>query len=150
MRHVFKLFVVVCFAIAPASVFAQETGNSVSAAMEQKIELAERMHEIRPARAQIDDAIDSISKRLPASERGKFLVSVRDAIDYEQIERHSIESMAEVFTVEELEAMVEFYSRPVTRNISDKFSEYHQLMQPEIVRMLDKAMMEMRTGGTAP
>ncbi|NCC23060.1 MAG: DUF2059 domain-containing protein [Alphaproteobacteria bacterium] len=115
--------------------------------MDRKIDLARQMHAIRPAREQIDMAVDKVSELLPDQDRAKFQIAVRRMIDYKALERHSIEAMAQVFTVDELAAMVDFYSKPEAQHISEKLEEYNKLIEPEVFRMLDAAMMEVRTGG---
>lgn len=117
--------------------------------MEERLDLAAKMHGIHPAAEQIDAAIDRVSGALPTGEKEAFRTAIRNALDYEALERHSIESMAKVFTLEELRAMVEFYSKPEAGNISAKLKEYNKLVEPVIFEMLDEAMMKARTGEAA-
>ncbi len=142
MHRYFLLLITTFLLAAPAaSVSAQDSGD-----LEKRIELATEMHEIRPAREQIDAAIEHVSSTLPIGRKEKFTLSIKEALDYEVLRRHSIESMAKVFTAEELEAMVEFYSRPEVKRISEKMEEYNRLIEPKIFEMLDKAVADVRTG----
>jgi hypothetical protein len=143
--------VVLAFPV-PAAMAQEQTDaaaatQSLSPEMERKIDLSTEMHTIRPAREQIDMAVEQVSNMLRSGEREAFQVAIRKMLDYEALERRSIEAMAQVFTVEELEAMVAFYRQPVSRRISDKLEEYNKLIEPEVFKMLDSAMMEARTGG---
>ena len=54
--------------------------------------------------------------------------------------------MAEIYTLPELEAMVEYYSKPEAKSAAEKQEAYQDKVGPEITKMLDKALMEMRTG----
>lgn len=112
----------------------------------QRLELAKRMHEIRPAAMQIDNAISQVAQRLPAKDQDTFKLSMKQVLDYKAIEAQSVEAMAEIFTVSELQAMVDYYSRPEAESAAKKYKEYQQRVQPEIIKMLDRAMMQVRTG----
>jgi hypothetical protein len=56
--------------------------------------------------------------------------------------------MAQTFTAEELQSMIDFYGSDMGRSISAKTPDYQELMQPIIVKMLDKAMLDLKTGMT--
>lgn len=111
-----------------------------------RLALAKEMHEIRPAAKQVDDAIDSVAMKMPESARNEFKARMRNLLNYRAIERISINAMAVTYTLEELEAMVEYYSKPVAQSAVEKTAEYQQKVAPEIVRMIDRAIIQMRTG----
>jgi hypothetical protein len=69
-------------------------------------------------------------------------------LNYEALEKISIDAMAETYTVAELEAMNEYYSKPEAKSAQPKYSNYANKVFPEITRMLDEAVMRVRTGGT--
>lgn len=158
MRPVLTFFLmpVLCFAgigaalaqdraaTAPAPVTATEPDTA------KKIELAKRMHEIRPAKAQVQEALDQVGRNLPPMERDKFLKMVDGAFDYAKLEKLSIDTMVELFTVAELEKMVDYFGSPEANTIATKLPEYQKKIQPEIIRSLDAAMMSQRTGAAAP
>ena len=68
--------------------------------------------------------------------------------NFRVIEKISIDTMAETFTMEELEFMLEYHKNPLSNDIEEKYKIYESKVSPEITRMLDKAMMRVRTGGT--
>lgn len=111
----------------------------------QKLALAREMHEYRPASVQIRTALEAVSKRLSPADAATFRNAIEKTADYKELEERSIEAMADIFTLEELQAMVDYYSKPEAQSASEKFSEYQKSLQPEIVKMLDAAAMEMRT-----
>ncbi len=134
-------------ALAALITFAQPSlAQEADSGMNQRLELAARMHEIRPAREQIDAAVEQVSSALPAGEKEAFRLAIKNALDYQALERHSIESMAKVFTLEELQAMVDFYSKPEAGSITDKLGEYNKLIEPKVFEMLDQAILDVRTG----
>ena len=116
------------------------------AVLAKKIALAREMHKIRPTRVQIDSAIQRASFTLPARDRQAFVDAMKGMLNYNAIERISIDAMIETYTLKELDAMVKYYSKPEAKSASDKVISWARIVQPEIVNMIDKAMMRIRTG----
>ena len=116
------------------------------AVLANKIALAREMHKIRPTRVQIDSAIQRASLTLPAGDRRAFVNAMKGVLNYNAIERISIDAMIETYTLKELDAMVEYYSKPEAKSASAKVISWARIVQPEIVNMIDKAMMRIRTG----
>lgn len=116
------------------------------ATLARKTELAKEMHNIRPTRVQIDAAVDRASMALLPQDRENFVAAMKSMLNYNAIERISIDAMIETFTLKELEAMVEYYSKPEAMSASAKTPLWASKIQPEIVRMIDKAMIKIRTG----
>ena len=137
------LLVMLSFLALPLSVNAQDGMGS----MERRLELAKQMNDIRPARTQVDEAVKMVSKGLPPLEKERLLKLVARAFDYPALEKLSIETMAELFSEVELEKMVAYFGSPEARAISAKLPQYQEKLQPEIIRMLDAALMTEKTGG---
>lgn len=132
---------------APLTSQAAETPKN-DADLEKRLELSKKLHKVMPVsvRQQIDLAIDDIAKRQPEAQREIFRSNMRNALNYQALEKISIDAMAETYTVEELQAQVDYYSLPQAKSINDKYEQYAQKVFPEITRMLDKAVMTSRTG----
>lgn len=135
-------------AVAPQAI-ADSTAQRQAPDWAERLALATRMHEIDPAASQLDDAIATVSARLPASERKGFEIAMKKILDYKTLEKTSIEAMAETFTLAELKAMVAYNETPEARAISEKFPLYQQKVQPRVYEMLDRAMMQVRTGSVS-
>lgn len=114
--------------------------------LERRLELSKQMHEIWPVRPKVESAIDVVGEQAPPAERARFKSAMRRAMDYEALEAKSIETMAEIFTVAELEKMIEFYSSPEGRSVSFKTGDYEAAIQPFMVQMVDKALLDTRLG----
>ena len=110
------------------------------------IQLAKKIHELRPARLQVDSAIEQAAQKLTPQDRTAFIVATRNALNYRVIEEQSVLAMADVFSKEELQIMLDYYSRPEAESINEKLDLYAGRLQPLIVRSLDKAMMRAKTG----
>ncbi len=116
--------------------------------LEERIALAKKMHEINPTRNQVNGAIDDIARSQPASEREAFKTTMRGALNYQAIEKISIDAMAETYTKAELQAMVDYFGKPEAQSAAAKDWIYNKKVYPEVARMLDQSMMRLRTGST--
>ena len=134
------LFVTIMSFSAPA--FAQEDDFA------QRLALAEKMLEIRPAgeqlRSALDQYIQSYLVRYPETEKQIFRASILKAVNEKALEKTAVDAYAEIFTLKELEAMLEFYAKPEARAIREKQGELNARVKPEIIRMLDQALMKVR------
>lgn len=140
MRFIISFFVLVLIFSTP--VMAED----VSGGFEKRKNLAEIMHKIKPVRDQIYSAIDLISLRLPEEQREIFKTNMRRVVDFRVVEKISINAMANTFTIEELQAMIEYNQKPEAKSASEKYSDYQKEVGVAISQLLDKAMMRVRTG----
>lgn len=115
--------------------------------LSRKIALAKEMHKIRPTRDQVDSAVRKASQGLPPAQRQGFIDGMRSVLNYNAIERISVDAMIETYTLKELEAMVAYYGTPEAKSAGIKVGVWGARVQPEVIRMIDKAMMRIRTGG---
>lgn len=112
----------------------------------KKLELARQMHVIRPTRDQVDSAVRRASMSLPEQNRQNFISVMKSMLNYNAIERISVDAMVETYTALELESMVEYFSKPEAKSASNKVQSWAKKFQPEVVRMIDRAMMRIKTG----
>ena len=128
----------------------QAEGTTVEAPQEEnydkRLELSKEMHEIWPTRPKIEAAIDAIGEQVPDAERAKFKAAMRRAIKFKALEEKSIETMAEIFTVKELESMIDFYGSKEGRSVAFKTGDYEAALQPLLMKMIDKALLDTRLG----
>jgi hypothetical protein len=132
----------VCVA-AGTPVFAA-SGNGPDFA--ERLALAKQMHDLRPAKKQVEDAVNTAANRLPAANRDDFVKAMMKSIDVAALEKQSIDVMAQTFTKVELEKMISYFGSPEAEGIAKKLVIYQAAMNPVIIQMLDKAAMEARTG----
>lgn len=114
--------------------------------LEKKIILAQKMHEIRPVRVQVDAAVNRAAQNLLEPDRQNFVVAMRSMLNYNAIERISTDAMIDTYTLVELESMVDYFSKPEARSASTKVNSWARSVHPEIVKMIDRAMMRIKTG----
>lgn len=120
--------------------------NEDDTVLKQKIYLAKTMHQIRPTRDQVDAAVTMAAQSLSPNERQPFIQGMKRILNYNAIERISIDAMVGTYTLVELESMVAYFSKPEARSASRKINSWAMQVQPEIIRMIDKAIARLRTG----
>lgn len=120
--------------------------NEADAAFERRLVLAKQMNDIRPVRQQVGLAVDRVAEKLSLNDRDVFKREIMISFDFEDLEELSIRTMADIFTDAELQKMVDYFSTPEARSISKKQKIYEGILQPEILKILDKAFMKIRTG----
>jgi len=113
---------------------------------DETVQLSKKMHEIWPIRPKIENVINQISENIPAQDRYRFKSAIRSAINYELLEQGSIEAMAEIFTAEELRAMIDFYGSKEGRSVQFKTDDYERALEPALSQMMDKALLELKLG----
>lgn len=113
---------------------------------EARLKLARDMHEIWPIRPKIETALDNIADQAPEMERLKFKAALRNAIKFDALEEASIEAMADIFTPKELDAMIAFYGSKEGRSVSFKTADYERKIEPVLVKMIDKALLDIKLG----
>ena len=141
----FPLILAILLLATPA--FAQGGAVAPEAIPASRLELAQKMHEIWPIRTRMESAIDSIAEGFPEDKQPQIKAAMRKSIKFDQLEEASVKAMAETFTDEELEEMIKFYGSETGRSISAKTGLYEQALRPIMMQMIDKAMLDMRTGG---
>lgn len=167
MIRFFSLLAVLAFLISPA--MAQENADDVLQAQEEQAEkdkadqvegikpvdqgdyevrlkLSQQMHEIWPIRQKIEGALDVVAERLPQQERLKFKAALRKSIQFDALEEASTDAMADIFTEKELQKMIEFYGSKEGRSVSYKTKDYEKALQPMMIKMLDKALLNAKMG----
>ena len=149
--------------LLPVSVMAQENAEDVIEALgtddetsikpidananyEKRLELSREMHEIWPIRPKIETALENIAQQIDQQERLKFKAAMRKAIKFEALEEASIDAMADIFNAKELEAMIAFYGSREGRSVSHKTSDYERALEPALVKMVDKALLDVKLG----
>ncbi len=137
MRFI-TMFCLLALMAMPA--FAQDTG------VNERLALAEKVNAANPVSRQIEAVILRTATEWGLAEKEKFKREMMAAMDVAAIEKASLQAMADTFTKEELEVMVDYYSRPAAVKITEKMPIYQGLIQPGISREIDKALMKLRTG----
>ncbi len=116
--------------------------------MARRLELAGQLQGVRPVKVQIDRAIDRYVERQSEATRAVDRMALQKTLNYKAIEKISVDAYAQVFTDAELEAMIAYYSTPESHAAEAKILDYRALVGPEIIRLMDQALIRAKIGGT--
>ena len=142
MRLILTLLLLVVLSV-PA--FAQEEAKQ-DASQQERLQLAEKINEVNPVARQIEASLLRVAAEWNLSEKEKFKREMLAAMDIKAIEKTSAKAMADTFTKEELNVLLEYYSHPETAKIVEKMPLFQGMIQPGISREIDRALMKLRTG----
>lgn len=149
MKKILSVFAFSALMLVPVIAIAQEEGTPVAfeeTVSTERLDLAKQMQDIWPIRTRIETAIDSVAQSFPPERQAEVKATIRKSIQYDQLEEESIQALASTYTADELRAMVDFYGSETGRAISAKTSDYEAAIRPSLVRMMDKAMLDLKTG----
>lgn len=156
MKHLILVAALLCLSYP---VMAQEAAKAETqpekpvlsdAEQKERLALAEQMHEIWPIRIRMENAIDKIVKAVQEDKQAEVKAAMRKSMQYDKLREESIKAMVETFTAEELKAMIAFYGSDTGRSISAKTPDYEAAITPALSSMMDKAMLDLRTGTEGP
>lgn len=131
---------------APLAAQAQDKTPANDPSLQTRIELARKMHQIKPLDVEIEAAIKQLSMRYPEDKRELFVSKMLQTFDQKALTEISVNAMAATFTAPELNKMIEFYGSPEGKSIDQKMPIYQKLVEPELVKKVDKALMDIRLG----
>lgn len=85
------------------------------------------------------DVVEKMSARMPG-ERKKMTQAMLDELRYDTLRTAMIDGMTATFTVEEIEALTQFYSTPEGRSVMEKMSTYMGRVQPVMMKEVRRSM----------
>lgn len=112
--------------------------------MDARVAAAKKYEEIVPVEKMMQDVALEMEKNpqlnLPKGELGKIF----SAMDMVGLREQIVQSMAKSFTVEEIEMLTEFYSKPEGKSVMQKMPEYMADVMPYIQQSVSQALMEVQ------
>lgn len=95
----------------------------------------------------VDSILNEVSKKLPVEKRDEYLIRIRDFINNKFVKK-TTELMIKHYTVDELNALADFYDRPMGKSILEKFGPLMVDVQayiPEMLKELKEAMINEKS-----
>lgn len=109
--------------------------------LDHRRELARELHDIKHVKDQIRETIAGVAKSLPTVEQEDFKKYMELKIDFDALEQKSIDYTAEIYTADELQAMVDFFGSREGRSAEVKGDIYAEKFGAEVQKTIDQAMM---------
>ena len=124
-RALFQSLVLGFFLFSVQNIFADDT-------KEARIQAAERYLAAVPISQLLEDTFREMSKSLPEAIREGFIAQMRIVVRADILEAATRASLVRHFTVDELNAMTEFYSSPHGASAMRKFGAYMADVMPAV------------------
>lgn len=97
-----------------------------------------------PTENMINDAAQEMAKNMPENNRSFFLAMMTEVIRIDVLEKATIEAMTKHFSVQEIDAMTEFYTSTHGSSVMKKFGLYTAeiipTVQQEVIRAVNIAI----------
>ena len=124
-RTLFQSLVLGFFLFSVQNIFANDSKEARTLA-------AERYLAVVPISQLLDDTFREMSKSLPEAIREGFVAQMRIVVRADVLEAATRASLVRHFTVDELNAMAEFYSSPHGASAMRKFGAYMADVMPAV------------------
>ncbi|MFZ8994657.1 MAG: DUF2059 domain-containing protein [bacterium] len=124
-RAFFQSLVLGFFLFFVQNIFAEDS-------KEARTQAAERYLAVVPISQLLDDTFREMSKSLPEALREGFVAQMRIVVRADVLEAATRASLVRHFTVDELNAMAEFYSSPHGASAMRKFGAYMADVMPAV------------------
>ncbi len=117
---------------------AQGPGASKQAAVERYLRAV-------PMRKMMEDTYAEMAKQMPAASRAQFVADMRAIVKVEKLEQIAKAAMMKTFTVEEINALADFYSSKHGASAMAKFGAYMGEVMPPLMQEVQRAVQELQS-----
>jgi hypothetical protein len=112
--------------------------------VEDRIAAARRYMSVVPMAKLVNDSIIEISRRLPDGVRTAFIAQMTKVVRVDVLEQMTLHAMVKIFSLEELNALADFYGSKAGKSAMEKFGVYMAEIMPPLQRELERAMQEFQ------
>lgn len=111
-----------------------------SADLAKKIDLAKQYSQVVPVQDEVNTAIENLVLQVPKDDRVLFKSILERTIKVPQLQKTSEMALADIFSEQELQALVTFYSSPEGMAVREKMPEYQQRLKPVLEQMIRESL----------
>jgi hypothetical protein len=134
------LMIVLLVSIGAPYVSAEDIPDSLG----NRQAAAERYLSVAPMDSMMKETIEKTAENLPVGQREEFVEFMTKYIRINVLERSAISSMVRHFTVQELNALADFYGSPEGRSAMKKFGVYMADVMPVIQQEMARALKQYK------
>lgn len=113
----------------------------------ERIKLSKDLHDIRNIRDRINETIAGVAQTLPPGDQESFAKYVQLHVDYDALEKKSIDYAAQVYTAPELRAMISYFGSADGRSAEEKGGSYAEKIGKDIMKDIDAAITAAKYDG---
>jgi hypothetical protein len=116
-----------------------------AATMATKMELAQEYSKLVPVDSDIEKTVEQLALQVPVSQRTQFKSILDRTIKADRLKSASEMALVDIFTAEELAALIAFYKTPEGQAIKDKMPEYQGRIQPVLEGMIKDSVNSLQS-----
>lgn len=143
MKKSFLLLAVVMLSLSVGVVYADPAVDDKA----ERVNLSKDLHDIRNIRDRINGTIAGVAETLPPEDREDFSKYVQLKIDYDALEKKSIDYAAEIYSVPELKAMIAYFGSADGQSAEAKGGDYADKIGKDIMKDIDAAILAAKYDG---
>lgn len=118
--------------------------NANASDHQSRLKAAEEYEKVIPITTLMDSMVEQLKKDPIIKRDPELLEIMYDAMDVEKIRQSTINLMAESFTLEELEALTEFYKTDAGQSVYKKMPTYMTKAMPLIQSEVAKGVIALK------
>lgn len=111
---------------------------------------ADRYLRAVPTAKMVNDTIAQLALQLPPEQRQKFAADLRVMIDVRKLEKISRDAMVKTFSVDELNALADFYESRHGASAMAKFGAYMGEVMPPMMREIQAGVERVQAQPSGP
>ena len=124
---------IVCSAaLALLAMFLAVEGVRAEQPSPEVVAAADRLLKVQAPKEMLEDIAGKLSVSLPPAQQQAYIDAMTEPAFVERFTAAARDALAKHFTVEELDALSEFYQRPVARSAMAKMGDYMASLMPFI------------------
>jgi len=132
-----RLFLITTFLIGSVSFDTQAQDTSD---MAEKLNLAKQYTQSVSIEDEINKSIEELVVQVPVDKRALLKSTLERNIKIDRLQSVSEMALADVFTLDELKALVAFYETPEGKAIKEKMPLYQSRLEPILGQMIRDAV----------
>ncbi len=143
MKTIQKILIVLVIVTTALSSFASDNDDSNDA----RLKAAKRYLQVTPMSKMVDDTINEMAQKIAPDKRNDFVTYMKSMIRADMLEEIAIDSMVEIFSAEELNALADFYGSVMGKSIMNKFGSYMAEVMPALQKELMRSLQKLQAEG---
>lgn len=110
----------------------------------EKFQLAEEIIALNPIETTLTTTIDNLAEKIPAERRILFKSIMNRSIKIDRLNSAAQLAFIEIFTLEELKGMRDFYASDVGKSVNQKMPLFEKQIEPVIQTMVEDAVYNIK------
>lgn len=126
---------------------AASTPAPMATDADAKLQAARAYLKLIPADLQVQTVIEQMGQKIKPEQRDAFKKIAGETIQADRLNTAAEVALADIFTVEELNAMTQFFGTETGKSVMKKMDTYQQRLMPIVSDMVTQTALRMQQQG---